>query len=65
MYLNMFIFTTDERLCEHELIDYIMSCNYSLGLKNFQINLIYSIFTYVYIYNRSRVITTQANMLHY
>jgi hypothetical protein len=34
-------------------------------LKNFYINLICSIFAYVYIYNKSRVIGTRANVPHY
>jgi hypothetical protein len=39
----MFIFTTDQELWAPEIIDHIMGCNHSLGLKNFlnQLNLFY------------------------
>jgi hypothetical protein len=39
----MFIFTTDQKLWTHELMCYIMGCDYSLCLKEFldQHNLVY------------------------
>jgi hypothetical protein len=52
-----------QRTCE--LIYRIMSCDHSLSLKELRINLICSIFEYIYICNRSRVINTWANGPYY
>jgi hypothetical protein len=62
----MFILTTDLKLWTCELMCRIMSCNHSLGLKEFldQLNLLY-IFGYIYTYNRLRVMSMQVNELHY
>jgi hypothetical protein len=61
----MFIIIIDQGLWTHELMCRIMSCDQSLTLNKFYINLIYSIFEYVYIYNRSRVMSMRANGPHY
>jgi hypothetical protein len=34
LYLDMFIFATDQELWTHELMDRIMSCDHSLGQKD-------------------------------
>jgi hypothetical protein len=46
-------------------MSFIMGYNYFLGLKKIYINLICSIFTYVYIYNKSRVMDTRVNEPRY
>jgi hypothetical protein len=61
----MFILTTNQELRAHKLMCRIIGYEHSLGLKEFLVNLICSIFGYVYIFNRLRVMSTRTNEPHY
>jgi hypothetical protein len=63
--LHIFIFTTDQVLCGHELVERIMKCDHSMGLKEClnQLNLLY---IYICLYlQHTKSYDTQGNRPQY